>query len=523
LTLLSRFGILIKMNTNPLVMGVPASSTGADGGTQRTVVVLGIPFKDVSFKEVVGWVNQRVRSRCPGYIATANMDFIMQAWRDPEQQRILLEADLVVADGIPIVWLSRLMGFGLKERVTGSDLVPMFAELCAREGFSLYGLGGAPGVAEKAMACLAQRYPGLRVAGCYSPPKADVLAMNNAEILSKLDAADPDILLVAFGAPKQEKWVNMHIREWRVPVSIGIGGSLDFLAGAQKRAPRIVQKCALEWLWRMLSDPKRLFKRYFSNLFFFAIALIKLFVLRYGPSGKMPRVMIDPTETNLLKSLHAKRIAFPDPADSRAVEAFHKACADATGINSLVVDIEQRDWLNILEWGMLVEGSRVCRSKGRHFYVLAGHPRAAKAFRFFRLDHYLHTAERIEEIIQAIRAQQSCAGERETCTVSGGRLTLALPTELTAANLEPFRATFEQAWQSWEQEKQRDGVTVDATAIEFLDSAALGFLNALRKQTVEAGLAFRCFGFHGVALQTLKIARLDTLFGEVQEGTERRV
>lgn len=511
------------MNINPLVMGVPVSSTGADGGTQRTVVVLGIPFKDVSFKEVVGWVNQRVRSRCPGYIATANMDFIMQAWRDPEQQRILLEADLVVADGIPIVWLSRLMGFGLKERVTGSDLVPMFAELCAREGFSLYGLGGAPGVAEKAMACLAQRYPGLRVAGCYSPPKADVLAMNNAEILSKLDAADPDILLVAFGAPKQEKWVNMHIREWRVPVSIGIGGSLDFLAGAQKRAPRIVQKCALEWLWRMLSDPKRLFKRYFSNLFFFAIALIKLFVLRYGPSGKMPRVMIDPTETNLLKSLHAKRIAFPDPADSRAVEAFHKACADATGINSLVVDIEQRDWLNILEWGMLVEGSRVCRSKGRHFYVLAGHPRAAKAFRFFRLDHYLHTAERIEEIIQAIRAQQSCAGERETCTVSGGRLTLALPTELTAANLEPFRATFEQAWQSWEQEKQRDGVTVDATAIEFLDSAALGFLNALRKQTVEAGLAFRCFGFHGVALQTLKIARLDTLFGEVQEGTERRV
>jgi anti-anti-sigma factor len=98
-----------------------------------------------------------------------------------------------------------------------------------------------------------------------------------------------------------------------------------------------------------------------------------------------------------------------------------------------------------------------------------------------------------------------------------------LPTELTAANLEPFKATFEQAWQSWEQQKQRDGVTVDATAIEFLDSAALGFLHAIRKQTTQAGLAFRCFGFHGAALQTLKIARLDTLFGEVQEGTERRV
>jgi N-acetylglucosaminyldiphosphoundecaprenol N-acetyl-beta-D-mannosaminyltransferase len=504
-------------------MGTPASSTGAHGGTLRTVVVLGIPFKDVSFNDVVEWVNQRVRSRCPGYIATANMDFIMQAWRDPEQQRILLEADLVVADGIPIVWLSRLMGFGLKERVTGSDLVPMFAKLCAREGFSLYGLGGAPGVAEKAMECLSQRYPGLRVAGCYSPPKADVLAMNNAEILSKLEAADPDILLVAFGAPKQEKWVNMHIREWRVPVSIGIGGSLDFLAGAQKRAPRIIQKCALEWLWRMMSDPPRLFKRYISNIFFFSIALIKLFVLRYGPSGKMPRVMSDPTEANVLKSLHAKRIAFPDPADSCAVEAFRNACTDATGISSLVVDLEQRDWLTILEMGILVEGSRTCRSKGRHFYVLAGHPRAAKAFRFFHLNHYLHAAERIEEIIQAIRSQRSCAGERKTCVVSGGRLTLALPAELTAANLEPFRTTFEQAWQGWEQQKHREGVTVDATAIEFLDSAAMGFLNAIRKQTAQAGLAFQCLGFHGAALQTLKIARLDTLFSEAQEGAQPRL
>jgi N-acetylglucosaminyldiphosphoundecaprenol N-acetyl-beta-D-mannosaminyltransferase len=504
-------------------MGTPASSTGAHGGTLRTVVVLGIPFKDVSFNDVVEWVNQRVRSRCPGYIATANMDFIMQAWRDPEQQRILLEADLVVADGIPIVWLSRLMGFGLKERVTGSDLVPMFAELCAREGFSLYGLGGAPGVAEKAMECLSQRYPGLRVAGCYSPPKADVLSMNNAEILSKLDAANPDILLVAFGAPKQEKWVNMHIREWKVPVSIGIGGSLDFLAGAQKRAPRIIQKCALEWLWRMMSDPPRLFKRYISNIFFFSIALAKLFVLRYGPSNKMPRVMSDPTEPNLLKSLHAKRIAFPDSADSCAVEAFRNACMDATGISSLVVDLEQRDWLTILEMGILVEGSRTCRSKGRHFYVLAGHPRAAKAFRFFHLDHYLHASERIEEILQAIKAQRKCAGERETCTVSDGRLTLALPAELTAANLDTFRATFEQAWQKWEQQKPCEGVTVDATGIEFLDSAALGFLNALRKQTAQAGVAFRCFGFHGAALQTLKIARLDTLFSEAQEGAGRRL
>jgi len=511
------------MNTTPLVMQTPSASNTADGGTKRTVVVLGIPFKDVSFKDVVKWVDQRVRSRRPGYIATANMDFIMQAWRDPEQQRILLEADLVVADGIPIVWLSRLMGFGLKERVTGSDLVPLFAELCARQGFSLYGLGGAPGVAEKAMACLSQRYPGLRVAGCYSPPKADLLAMNNAEILSRLEAANPDILLVAFGAPKQEKWVNMHIREWRVPVSIGIGGSLDFLAGTQKRAPRIFQKLALEWLWRMLSDPPRLFKRYSSNLFFFAITLIKLLVLRYGPCGKMPRVASDPTENNVLESLHAHRIAFPESTDQRAVEAFRDECANANGKRALIVDLEARVWLTILEMGVLVEGSRDCRANGRHFYVLARHPRAAKAFRFYRLDRYLHTADCINEIIQSLRTQQSRAGEREACSVSRGQLTLTLPAELTAANLESVKNMVNQVWQDWEHEKQREGVTVDATALEFLDSAALGFLNGLRKQAAEAGLTFRCLGFHGAALQTLKIARLDTIFCETQKETEQRV
>lgn len=488
------------------------------GSTSRTVVVLGIPFNDVSFEDVVDWVAQRVRSRCPSYIATANMDFIMQAWRDPEQQRILLEADLVVADGIPIVWLSRLMGFGLKERVTGSDLVPMFAELCAREGFSLYGLGGAPGVAEKATACLAQRYPGLRIAGCYSPPKADVLSMNNAEILAKLDAANPDILLVAFGAPKQEKWVNMHIRNWRVPVSIGIGGSLDFLAGTQKRAPRFIQKCALEWLWRMLSDPPRLFRRYVSNLFFLSVALVKLALLRYKPSGKMPPVSIDPKESDLFKSLHAKRIAFPRMEDTRAVEAFRTACADMADQRSLIIDLEARDWLNILEWGALVQVCRACRTQGILFYVWARHSRVAQSFRFLKLEQYLHAEESLAEIFKDIRAQQHSPEEGETCYRTDGILMLTLPTELTAATIDRFRSAFDQAWRVLEQQKQCVGVTVDATAIKFLDSAALGFLNGVRKQTTQAGLTFRSFGFQGPALQTLKIARLDTLFGDPQEG-----
>ena len=497
------------------------SKKAVQGSTLRTVVVLGIPFQDVSFGDVVEWVKQRVKSRRPGYIATANMDFIMQAWRDPEQQRILLEADLVVADGIPIVWLSRVMGFGLKERVTGSDLVPRFAELCAREGFSLYGLGGAPGVAEKATAHLVQRYPGLRIAGCYSPPKADVLDMNNAEILAKLEAARPDILLVAFGAPKQEKWVNMHIRQWQVPVSIGIGGSLDFLAGTQKRAPRFIQKCALEWLWRMLSDPPRLFKRYVSNIFFFGVALLKLLLVRYGPSGAPTQASLGAADCAALASLQAKRIIFPGLADDGAVEAFCSACAAEAGVNALVIDLEQRPWLTILELGALVEASRTCRAQGRQFYVLASHPRVAGAFRFYRLDHYLHTAARLEEILEALRKQQGREEKRELCSVVNGHLLVTLPTELTVTSLEACRTKVEEAWHLAEQQELK-GVTLEAVALEFMDSAALGFLNGIRVRTAQAGLLFQCVGFHGAALKTLKIARLDSLFLGAQHEAERR-
>lgn len=275
-------------------------------------MILGIPFCDVSFEDTIEWIRQQVHSRRPSYIATANMDFLMQAWRDPERQRILLEADLVVADGMPIVWLSRTLGHPLRERVTGSDLVPMFAELAARQGFSIFGLGGAPGVAERATARLAERYPGLRIAGCYSPPKADILQMDNTGILARIEDSSPDILLVAFGAPKQEKWVNMHIRRWKVPVSNGIGGSLDFLAGMQKRAPRVIQRLGLEWLWRMLSHPRRLVRRYVANIAFLFRTTCRLLLLRFGPVPPRTRSVAIPNDAPSLDESDVRRVAFPD-------------------------------------------------------------------------------------------------------------------------------------------------------------------------------------------------------------------
>ena len=477
------------------------------------VVILGIPFHNVSFADTLEWVRRRVHSRRPAYIATANMDFVTQAWRDPELQRILLEADLVVADGIPIVWLSRLLGHPLKERVTGSDLVPMFAELAAREGFSLYGLGGAEGVAEKALNILQERHPGMRIAGFFSPPKADILDMDNAGILARLDAANPDILLVAFGGPKQEKWCNMHIRRWKVPVSIGIGGSLDFIAGAQKRAPRWVQRIALEWLWRMLSNPRRLFRRYVANIGFFFTAMTRLCWLRWGPVPShvpAPDAMRTPSPAN---EALIRRVAFPGRGEDLDLETFRAACAEEDE-RSLLVDMGHRAWLDIRSLGEVLALSRRHRAEGRWFCLLVSSPRLANLLRFVRLDRYIAMAGDMPEALRLLASWQ--AGSRAGCVrMDGdGRLRVILPTELTAANQASFREEVDAVWNEAACADRVTGVAVDASGVSFLDSAALGFLVALRKRALPLPDGFSCAGFHGNARRTLMIARLESLFAE---------
>jgi exopolysaccharide biosynthesis WecB/TagA/CpsF family protein len=245
------------------------------------LVLFGVPFHNVTFEEAIQWTMDRVRSGRPGIIATANLDFLVLAQSDPELRDVLREADLVIADGFPPVKLAPFYGPALKGRVTGSDITPMLAERAEKEGVSVYGLGAAEGVAVQAMAVLKGRHPDLKVAGAWSPPYAPLESMNHEEILSRLAEAKPDILFTAFGAPKQDKFNHMHAKTWDVPVSIGIGGTLDFIAGVQKRAPVWAQKIHCEWLWRWLSNPKRLTKRYVSNIAFMLRAIWLTLELRW--------------------------------------------------------------------------------------------------------------------------------------------------------------------------------------------------------------------------------------------------
>ncbi len=249
-----------------------------EGHTHYAVSILGVPFHNVSQQEALEWVEEAIASGDTHQVATANVDFLSHAKKDSHLTRILRECSLVLADGMPIVWASRLMGKPLKQRVTGVDLVPLLAQASAERGYSIYLLGADPGVMARAVAELRRQYPGINLVGCDSPKTATLEAMDHESILGRIEAAKPDILLVAFGNPKQERWLYMHRDRLRVPVSIGIGGTLDLLAGRLRRAPLWMQRSGLEWLYRASQEPLRLFPRYFRNA---------MTLLRYLPADVM--------------------------------------------------------------------------------------------------------------------------------------------------------------------------------------------------------------------------------------------
>jgi N-acetylglucosaminyldiphosphoundecaprenol N-acetyl-beta-D-mannosaminyltransferase len=179
-----------------------------------SIALLGVPFDNVTTQETICLVEQMVASRKPHYLATANVDFLVQAMHDVELRRILVDAHLVLCDGTPLLWASKLLGNPLPERVAGSDLIPLLLNIAAQKNYKVFFLGASPVSIERAVQNLRVQHPDLVVAGHYSPPFRDLLEMDHEEIVCRIRKAKPDLLLVAFGCPKQEKWIAMYASAW---------------------------------------------------------------------------------------------------------------------------------------------------------------------------------------------------------------------------------------------------------------------------------------------------------------------
>jgi len=249
------------------------------------VAILGIPIDNVSMREAIDIIEEQIAVGGFHQIATVNVDFLTKSIYDDEVKEILCRCDLVLPDGMPLVWASRWMGVALKERVTGADLVPQLAALSAVRGYRLFLLGAEEESSARAAAWIKSHYPGACIAGRYSPKVSSLDEMDHEDILQRIEAARPDILLVAFGHPKQEKWLAMHRHRLNVPICIGIGGSLDFLSGEASRAPEWMQTAGLEWVYRFLQEPKRLAKRYFDD----AMCMLRYLTLQLAATARQGR------------------------------------------------------------------------------------------------------------------------------------------------------------------------------------------------------------------------------------------
>ncbi len=230
------------------------------------VEICGIMIDNLTESGAIERIERLVRNGTSNFVVTPNVDHLIKLQTDMEFRDVYQEADLVLADGMPLIWASKFLGKPLHHRITGSDLFPKLCKRAAEIEYKVFFLGGRPGAAEKAKEILQARFSGLQIVGTYAPPLGFEYDINeNKKIIEMLRASSPDILFVGLGAPKQEKWIYMNKDRYEVPVSIGIGVSFEFVAGMVRRAPKWMQRIGIEWFWRFLMEPKKLWKRYFVN------------------------------------------------------------------------------------------------------------------------------------------------------------------------------------------------------------------------------------------------------------------
>lgn len=218
---------------------------------------------NLTMSEALDKIDELILENKNAYVVTPNVDHIVQLERGGEIVDVYKHADLILCDGKPLVWISKWYKTPIREKISGSDLFPRLCERAAQKGYKMFFLGAAEGVAAKAASNLERTFPGLDVCGVYSPPfgfEKDKEEM--AKITKMIKDAAPQILIVGLGAPKQEKFIYENRAKLGVPVSLGLGASLDFEAGNIKRAPKWMADHGLEWFYRITQDPKRLAKRY---------------------------------------------------------------------------------------------------------------------------------------------------------------------------------------------------------------------------------------------------------------------
>lgn len=418
-------------------------------------------------EETLGWIDHLIAVRTPAYIVTANLDFATQSSEDVELQRILVEAELVLCDGTPLVWASRFTGKPLRERVAGSDLVPQIAALAEKRGYRIFLLGGDPAILEKAAFNLEQTHPLLPKIQYYSPPFAPLHEFDNRAIAEKIKAARPDILLVAFGCPKQEKWIYMHYRKLGVPCCIGVGATVDFLAGKVSRAPAWIARFGLEWIYRMVQEPKRLVGRYAKDLLFLVCQSwreSRAISAANAPSVGAPFFQSAETPPSGLETIRwqgaltaARLEYFPSP----------------TFEEPFLIDLSAVHSMDSRGLGLMLRIIRTAWAKDLAGCFLAPTNAVKLVIEVTRLNRVLPLADTMEEAHHQIAIHSAAARLRPVAGEAEGVLLINLPPRITAETAESCGQAVRVDWENRPNIRE---VVFDLSETIFIDSSGLGFL-----------------------------------------------
>jgi len=421
------------------------ATTPAPKLDRAPIAIIGVPFDNVNLAETLALAGEMIASGQPHYATTVGVDFLAAALDDVELRRILFDAHLVVAEEKTVVWASKVLGNPLPENVTVPNLIPKLLAQAEQNQWRVFLLGGDDTVAEKIRA----RHPQLKLVGAYAPPDQPLLEMDHADIQRRLHAAKPDILLVAFGSPKQEKWINMNYREAGVPFVLGAGTTFDFLTGAgkvQKRAGKQFSKftrAVLQQWWRLRAK-------------------------KSGLPVAGPNVIPDPFGNLVIRAPARLGAAEAQAAQTewlRAVENSHvlfdlsdTVFADSTGI------------------GALIRLRKRARELGWQFFLIAPRPPIEAALKLMKLDEFFT----IQASLAGARIlMESAAGAPSvTSGVLEKELQIRWNGEVTALNAVELGAFTES---ELSQVTPGMNVVIDFSRVTFVDSTGIGLMVRFKK------------------------------------------
>jgi len=384
--------------------------------------------------------------------------------------------------------------------------VPQLIRMAVKKGYRLFFLGATDESNAQAAANVRAEFPDVKIAGSYSPPFRPLLEMDHAEIIRRIRAAQPDVLFVAFGCPKAEKWIAMHYRALGVPVVIGVGATIDFLAGRMKRAPVWMQDAGVEWIYRLCQEPRRLLKRYVTDLWHFSGAIVsQCWELKWrnrATSGAEPSstVVIRPTWQRIdagerldVESLSHDKLWQRLPTDDR----------------HCLLDLESVKFIDSTGVAMLVRLQKQIRAAGRHVILLSPSSAVRRALTVMRLNELFEIAEDANEARLLIETR---ASEKSALVLNGSSRPLVWQGEITTLNADQV---WQQTWKKINSAKTtRDEWVIDLSRVRFMDSSGIGVMARAKALAPQSGVRFRFTEPSPAVRSVLGTAKLESLLDQ---------